>query len=302
MPIEKYPVVLAIQRASPTPGGVGQVAYTVVFNESVTGVDVSDFVLTTHGSIDASVSGVSGSGDTWSVLVDITSPGGTLRLDLLDDDSIRDTSNRRLGGYDPGNGDFMTGEVYTVGQSTFVDVPFEHWAWQWIQSVYQAGITGGCGGGSYCPNQAVTRAQMAVFLERGMNGPAYTPPPATGTLFNDIPADHWAGAWIEQLAADGITGGCGNGNYCPNLAVTRDQMAVLLLSAEHGPGYTPPAVGDGTGFSDVPIDHWAAAWIKQLAAEGITSGCGGGNFCPAQAVTRAQMAVFLQITFGLPLP
>ncbi|MBI5295146.1 MAG: S-layer homology domain-containing protein [Chloroflexi bacterium] len=302
VPIEKYPVVLAIQRASPTPGGIGQVAYTVVFNESVTGVDVSDFVLTTHGALDASVVEVSGSDDTWSVLVDITSAGGTLRLDLLDDDSIRDTSQRRLGGYDPGNGDFTAGEVYTVGQSTFADVPLDHWAWQWIQSMYMAGITSGCGGGNYCPNQAVTRAQMAVFLERGMNDSTYTPPPATGTIFNDIPADHWAGAWIEQLAADGITGGCGNGNYCPDLQVTRAQMAVFLLSAEHGPGYTPPAVGDGTGFNDVPVDHWAAAWIKQLAAEGITGGCGGGNYCPTQAVTRAQMAVFLQITFGLPLP
>jgi hypothetical protein len=61
-------------------------------------------------------------------------------------------------------------------------------------------------------------------------------------------------------------------------------------------------VGDSTGFNDVPTDYWAAPWIKQLAAEGITGGCGSGNFCPKQAVTRAQMAVFLQIAFSLPLP
>jgi hypothetical protein len=79
-------------------------------------------------------------------------------------------------------------------------------------------------------------------------------------------------------------------------------MAVFLLRAEHGPDYLPPDVGADTGFADVPIDHWAAAWIKKLAAEGITGGCGGGNFCPNQIVTRAQMAVFLQITFVLPLP
>jgi hypothetical protein len=53
-------------------------------------------------------------------------------------------------------------------------------------------------------------------------------------------------------------------------------------------------------FGDVPISYWAAAWIEQLSAEGITGGCGGGNYCPNQAVTRAEMAVFLVRTFSLP--
>ncbi|MFZ5880106.1 MAG: S-layer homology domain-containing protein [Chloroflexota bacterium] len=301
-PVEKYPTVQAIQRASPNPDGTGTVAYTVAFNEAVTGVDASDFALVTRGAVEASLAGVSGSGDTWSVLVDITASGGTLRLDLRDDDSIQDENLRNLGGDDPGNGDFTTGEAYSVGQPVFADVPFEHWAWMWIQSVYQAGITGGCGDGNYCPGQSVTRAQMAVFLERGMHDADFTPPPASGTIFGDIRADHWAGAYIEQLAADGITGGCGDGNYCPDQVIDRAQMAVFLLSAKHGHAYTPPPVDGDTGFADVPVDYWAAAWIKQLAVEGITGGCGGGNYCPSQAVTRAQMAVFLQIAFGLPLP
>ena len=40
------------------------------------------------------------------------------------------------------------------------------------------------------------------------------------------------------------------------------------------------AVDHDGDFLDVPTDHWAAPWIEQLAAEGITSGCGGGNYCP----------------------
>ncbi len=79
-------------------------------------------------------------------------------------------------------------------------------------------------------------------------------------------------------------------------------MAVFLLRVRYGPTYTPPPVGDSTGFADVPTSHWAAAWIKQFALEGITAGCGGGNYCPSSPVTRDQMAVFLQRTFGLPLP
>jgi hypothetical protein len=77
-------------------------------------------------------------------------------------------------------------------------------------------------------------------------------------------------------------------------------MAVFLLRAKHGSSYAPPSIGAGSGFTDVPPSYWAAAWIKQLAAEGITGGCGSGTYCPEAPVTRAQMAVFLVRTFGLP--
>jgi hypothetical protein len=139
---------------------------------------------------------------------------------------------------------------------------------------------------------------MAVFLLKGMYGQAYNPPNATGAIFTDVPSDYWAAKWIEQLYAEGISGGCGEGNYCPETKVSRDQMAVFLLRAMHGNTYTPPAA---TGvFNDVPANYWAAPWIEQLYAEGITGGCGEGNYCPATIVNRGQMAVFLVATFNLP--
>ncbi|HUE99838.1 MAG TPA: S-layer homology domain-containing protein, partial [Anaerolineales bacterium] len=75
---------------------------------------------------------------------------------------------------------------------------------------------------------------------------------------------------------------------------------VFLLRSKHGSAYNPPGIGGGTGFTDVGPGYWAAAWIKQLVAEGITSGCGAGTYCPEAPVTRAQMAVFLVRTFNLP--
>jgi hypothetical protein len=194
-------------------------------------------------------------------------------------------------------------DVTLITAESFYDVPFRYWAFDWIQRLYAANITGGCSTNplQYCPEGTVTRAQMAVFLERGIHGPSYTPPAVgSGTGFGDVPPGYWAAAWIKQLAADGITGGCGSGNYCPESPVTRAQMAVFLLRSKHGASYNPPAVGSGTGFGDVPTTYWAAAWIKQLVAEGITSGCGAGTYCPDAPVTRAQMAVFLVKTFGLP--
>ena len=202
------------------------------------------------------------------------------------------------------NGIFATAcEASVYGHHCFDDVAVNYWAWNYIERLYQAKITGGCGTNPrrYCPEGTVTRDQMAVFLLRGKYGPTYAPPPVgDDTGFLDVPTTYWAAAWIKQLAAEGITSGCGGGNYCPAGAVTRAQMAVFLLRAKYGSSYSPPAVGVTTGFSDVPTDHWAAAWIKQLAAEGITGGCGTVTYCPDTSVTRAQMAVFLVRTFNLP--
>ena len=190
---------------------------------------------------------------------------------------------------------------YHRWSTIFSDVSVDYWAASYIERLYNAGITGGCSTSPllYCPETNVSRAQMAVFLLRGIHGSAYTPPTATGAMFGDVPSNYWAADWIEQLATEGITTGCGNGNFCPDLVVTRDQMAVFLLRAEHGSTYAPPDAS-GTMFGDVPLGYWADRWIEQLATEAITGGCGGGNYCPAVPVTRAQMAVFLVRTFNLP--
>jgi ELWxxDGT repeat protein len=190
--------------------------------------------------------------------------------------------------------------------ATFGDVPTDHWAWPFVEALSAAGLTRGCAPGQpgqYCPGAAVTRADTAVFLVRATRLPFFIPPTATGTVFGDVPAGHWAASWIEQLAADGLTGGCSTTPtlYCPEQSLTRAELAVLLLKAEHGSAYAPPPA-TGTVFTDVPAGFWAAPWIEQLAAEGITTGCGGGAYCPGNAVNRAEMAVFLTKTFNLPLP
>jgi hypothetical protein len=193
--------------------------------------------------------------------------------------------------------------VAAVPRTTFTDVPMSYWAWDFIERLYAAGITQGCtlNPHQYCPESTVTRAEIAVFLERSIHGASYVPPAVgSSTGFGDVPSTHWAAAWIRQLVADGITAGCGGGNYCPEAPVTRAQVAVFLLRSKYGASYVPPAVGNSTGFGDVAPTYWAAAWIKQLAKEGITGGCGNGNFCPDASISRAEMAVFLVKTFNLP--
>ncbi|MEA2600557.1 MAG: hypothetical protein QOF89_1549 [Acidobacteriota bacterium] len=196
-------------------------------------------------------------------------------------------------------------ELWRVPQAslltTFADVPPTYFAYRFIEGLTSAGLANACGSGQYCPEQPATRAETAVFLITAEHGATYVPPPATGTRFTDVPASHPAAPWIERLAAEGITSGCGGGQYCPDASLSRAEMAVLMLGAEHGPGYVPPPA-TGTRFTDVPAGYWAAPWIEQLAAEGITGGCGGGLYCPARTVTRGELSVFLTVAFRVPLP
>ena len=297
--------IISIERLDLSPTKAVSVNFLVTFSEAVKEVDEDDFdVHTTSELIGASVSQVLGSGETYVVTVLTGSGHGALRLDVgaeaeifnLDDEPIDEEALP-----------YEDGEIYFVRIQSFSDVPTSNWAWQWIERLYNAGVTTGCSQIplNYCPDGDVTRAEMAKFLLAALYGEGYEPP-ALGvgedTGFDDVPSTYWAAAWIKKLADDGITSGCGGGNYCPNAQVTRAEMAKFLLTAKNGSGYTPPelGIGDLTGFTDVPVNYWAAEWIKQLAVEGLTDGCAPELYCPEAKVSRAEMAKFLVSTFELP--
>jgi hypothetical protein len=109
----------------------------------------------------------------------------------------------------------------------FADVPCPSAFADWIEELASLGITAGCGGGNYCPNAVVTRAQMAVFL---LKARYIGPPPCTG-VFADVSCPGGFGVdYIEELYHEGITGGCGASPliFCPANPNTRGQMAVFL--------------------------------------------------------------------------
>ena len=179
----------------------------------------------------------------------------------------------------------------------FADVPVSSPFHADILTVATAGITAGCGGGNYCPASPVRRDQMAVFLLKSEHGSGYVPPDCAGT-FPDVACPGPFTNWIEQLAAEGVTSGCGGGNYCPDSSVTRAQMAVFLLKTSLGSGYAPPAA---TGiFGDVPVGAFAADFIEDLYNRAISGGCSASPllYCPNNPVLRQQMATFLVRTFA----
>ncbi len=149
----------------------------------------------------------------------------------------------------------------------------------------ESGITSGCGNGRFCPDGLVTRSQMASFISRAMSLPATS----TDYFTDDDGNKHEAN--INRLAASAITAGCGAGAFCPDGVVARDQMASFLVRALSLPSSTTDWFTDDDGNKH-------EARINAFAQAGITSGCGGGRFCPSGGVTRGQMAAFLHRAFG----
>ena len=294
------PTVTSITRLDTTPTTAATVDFLVTFSESVTGVDTTGPVFdnftpfVTPYITNAAVTNVTGSADTYIVTVKTGQGAGTLRLDAAASGSIMDLAAQ------PMAHGFTGGEIYTINKvPTFDDVPFSYWASSYIERLYGAGITSGCSvaPSNFCPLTTVTRAQMAVFLVRGIHGVGFTPPAATG-IFSDVPVGSFGANYIEQLAADGITSGCGGGKFCPNQIVTRSQLAIFLVRASHGVAFVPaPALGV---FTDVPVGSFGADYIEQLVRDGITSGCTPTTYCPGTMVKRDSMSVLLVRTFNLP--
>jgi predicted TIM-barrel enzyme len=138
-----------------------------------------------------------------------------------------------------------------------------------------------------------------VFVLAAKEGAGYQPPACGTPVFGDVPPAHPFCRWIEELARRGVAGGCGGGNFCPEGAVTREQMAVFLLRTLD-PALAPPACTVPV-FADVPASSPFCRWIEELARRGVTGGCGGGNYCPGQPVTREQASAFIGATFSLAL-
>jgi S-layer homology domain len=149
-----------------------------------------------------------------------------------------------------------------------------------ISWLHRAGITGGCSATRFCPTAAVTRGQMAAFLNRALG----LEPTATD-FFDDDDGTAFEGD-INRLAAAGITGGCAARRFCQDATVTREQMASFLTRA-----LKLPATAIDRFTDDENSIHEGD--INRLAAAGITGGCTATTFCPRSVVTREQMAAFL---------
>ncbi|HEX6900072.1 MAG TPA: S-layer homology domain-containing protein [Thermoanaerobaculia bacterium] len=229
----------------------------------------------------------------------------TTNLTGLDNDTLTINYARwgAVAGLDAGTSgtfrldDFSSQRSGYIGPALpFSDNPTSNSFFPFIQGIYAAEVMPGCAVGTFCPSNAITRKEMAQFLLKARYGASFTPPACTTPMFSDVPCSHPYAIWINEIARQGITGGCSPGIFCPDGNITRGQMAVFLMVAV-GATTTPCPP---SSFLDVPASNSFCPFINEIARRGITAGCGNGNFCPNDLVLRGQMSVFLSTNFGLP--
>lgn len=146
-----------------------------------------------------------------------------------------------------------------------------------ISRVTSRKIAEPCGTSRFCPTAPVTRAEFATMLVRALDLPA-----TTTRQFTDISGPHVAN--IEALAAAGLTGGCAPGRFCPEVQLTREQMATFFARALQATPRPSP-------FKDVSGTHDGS--VGALHKLGIVNGCTSTTYCPRDRVTRAQTASML---------
>ncbi|SMC65349.1 S-layer homology domain-containing protein [Papillibacter cinnamivorans] len=174
----------------------------------------------------------------------------------------------------------------------FTDVTADDWFYENVLYVYENGLMKGTGGGMFAPNSTLTRGMFVAILYR-MSGDtgSYT------NTFSDVPS----GAWYENSAAwayeNDITGGIGNDLFGPGIAITREQLAVMLYRYAQYMGYDV-SVGEDTNilsYNDAfDISDYAYSALQWACGSGIINGDDNGNLNPQSSATRAEAAAMLQ--------
>jgi hypothetical protein len=305
------PLELSITRADPDPTSATSVHFNITFSENVTNVDVQDFFLTATGISGSSITGVVGSGAARTVTVNTGVGNGAIRLDVVDNDSILNASGYPLGGTGAGNGNYNTGEIFTVRKNpTFADVPTSHLYYKDIEILYANGLTGGCNTSplKFCPDKTMNRGEAAVFILRGNFGPGFVPGPVKHVFRDDWTKGTWAEPWAEAMLTKGLSAGCQTSplKYCPWDQIPREQAVIFALRLKYGSSYAPPPA-TGTLFADLTdTSYYATPWVEQAYKDGLLPSCGtsGGKpkICPAALVSRGLGAYMIVRAKGLSMP
>ncbi len=229
------------------------------------------------------------------------------------------------------NGDrdaYTNSDIYAYILPRFPDVLATHWAYDAVEACAEAGVVSGYPDGTYQPDNAVTRGQMAVYIARALVAPSgeaaladYVPsdprnfPDAPPTGYGDDGTEpYWAYTHIEYCVENGVVQGYLDGNYHPDEEVNRAQMAVYVARSLVAPsgeaGLADYAPADPRNFPDVPDTgygddgtepYWAYRHVEYCVEHEVVQGYLDGLYHPDEVVTRAQMAVYVARAFGLAM-
>jgi hypothetical protein len=190
---------------------------------------------------------------------------------------------------------------YLVGYSAtwtnpFTDIAESDWFYDAVKYAAQSELMSGTTPTTFEPNANMTRAMLVTVLYR-LDGA----PTVTGTnAFTDVKDGEWYTDAAVWASANGIVGGYGGGLFGTNDAITREQLATILMNYAKYKGYDVTKTADLTAYTDASgISSWAAAGMTWAAAEGLVTGTTTTALSPTGTATRAQVATILMRFFQL---
>lgn len=177
----------------------------------------------------------------------------------------------------------------------FKDVPAANWAAAAIKSLSAKQIVTGVTPSEFKPSSNVSRAEFTALLVRALGLKAQGQ-----AVFTDVKPDAWYSSYVASAVSRGIVTGRSEGLFAPNAAISREEMAVMVIRAlevKQGKGIALPS---GTAsFADASgISSWANAYVTAAAEQGLVQGRSDHNFAPKELMTRAESAQVIYKLLG----
>ena len=181
-------------------------------------------------------------------------------------------------------------EPATDVSDIFLDVTPNAWYKDAVQYAYDSGLMTGVSANEFAPEATTTRAMIVSMLARleGVES-------AESAGFADVAANDWYATAVNWAAASGITSGTGDGNFSPNTAITREQLAAILMNYAQYKGQDVSARATLDTYNDATaISSWANDVMSWAVAEGLLTGVTNDQLQPQGNATRAQVAAILE--------
>ncbi|NBD26186.1 S-layer homology domain-containing protein [Paenibacillus glycinis] len=179
---------------------------------------------------------------------------------------------------------------------TYTDVPSSYWAAGVIRELTAKHIVEGISDDRFGPKANITRAEFVAMLVRALGLKATAAAP-----FTDIPAGSWFAETTAAAYENGIASGTGNGKFEPNKAITREEMAIMIVNvyAKRGGAGPVGTAADLGSFKDAAaVSSWAKEAVQTAIHAGLMTGS-DSRFAPREKAIRAEAAkVLYNLLFG----
>ena len=172
----------------------------------------------------------------------------------------------------------------------FTDVSDSDWFYNPVVYVYSRGLMTGTSATTFEPNTHLSRAMLVAVLHRLEGSPQ-----ASGSDFTDVADGDWYAQAVNWAASVGVVNGFDDGTFQPNAAITREQMAAILMNYAQYKGQDVSARATLDTYNDATaISSWANDVMSWAVAEGLLTGVTNDQLQPQGNATRAQVAAILE--------